>query len=133
MTEISCVYEGELRCVARHGPSGSELLTDAPGDNHGRGEGFSPTDLVATALVSCILTVMGIVAERHRIGLEPCSARVRKTMASEGVRRIERLEVWIELPPQLDDGQRRLLQRAGEGCPVKRSLEGAIPVLLHWS
>jgi putative redox protein len=133
MTEMSCTYEGSLRCLVRHGPSGSELLTDAPVDNHGRGEAFSPTDLLATALVSCILTVMGIVAERHGIDLEPCTARVRKTMASEGVRRIALLEVWIELPPHLEDRQRRLLQKAGDGCPVKHSLEGAIPMMLHWS
>lgn len=133
MIEMSCAYEGHLRCLVRHGPSGSELLTDAPVDNHGRGEAFSPTDLVGTALASCILTVMGIVAERHGIDLQPCHARVRKTMASGGVRRIALLEVWIELPPHLDGRQRRLLEKAGEGCPVKQSLDGAIPVELHWS
>lgn len=133
MTEMTCAYEGNLRCVARHGPSGRELLTDAPVDNHGRGEAFSPTDLVATALVSCILTVMGIVADRHGIDLQPCTARVTKTMSSEGIRKIALLEVWIALPGHLEDRQRRLLQKTGETCPVKQSLEGATEVRLHWS
>ena len=132
MTTITCAYQGQLRCMARHGPSGNELLTDAPTDNQGKGESFSPTDLVATALVSCILTIMGIVADRHGIDLGPCDARVEKTMTSSGERRIELLEVWITLPPRLEDRQRRMLMRAAEGCPVKRSLEGATPIRMHW-
>ena len=132
MTQIDCTYRGQLRCLASHGPSGSSLETDAPTDNQGRGERFSPTDLVATALASCILTIMGIVAEREGITLEPCSASVRKTMTSSGVRRIALLEVWITLPPGLTEEQRRHLQRAGEACPVKRSLEGCVAMELHW-
>lgn len=132
MTSIHCTYEGELRCRAEHGPSGTTLLTDAPTDNQGRGEAFSPTDLVATALVSCILTIMGITAQRHGIALGTCPSRVEKTMTSSGVRRIAQLEVWITLPEGLEESQRQLLIRAGEGCPVKRSLEGAVPMLLHW-
>ena len=132
MTLMQCSYRGGLRCLSVHESSGSQLITDAPLDNQGRGEAFSPTDLVATALASCILTILGIVAERHGIGLEPCTARVEKTMTSEGIRRIALLEVWISLPPGLDAQQRQLLERAGEGCPVKRSLEGAVPMTLHW-
>lgn len=132
MTSMTCHYEGNLRCRAQHAPSGAELLTDAPTDNQGKGEAFSPTDLVATALASCILTVMGINADRHGIQLEPCSARVSKTMTSRGARRIELLEVWITLPQGLDDAQRALLRQAGETCPVKLSLEGATPMRLHW-
>ena len=133
MTTMSCRYEGGLRCLAVHGPSGGELHTDAPIDNQGRGEAFSPTDLVATALATCILTIMGISADRHGIALEGCEARVEKTMSSSGVRRIALLTVWITLPPDLSEEQRQLLRRAGEGCPVKRSLEGAVPMTLHWS
>lgn len=132
MTTILCHYAGSLRCSASHGPSGSELVTDAPSDNQGLGERFSPTDLVATALATCILTVMGIVAERHAIPLEGCTARVEKRMTSGGIRQIERLTVWVALPDGLDDGQQRLLRRAAEGCPVKRSLEGAVAMELHW-
>jgi putative redox protein len=133
MTVMTSRYEGGLRCLSVHEGSGRELLTDAPLDNQGRGESFSPTDLVATALSTCILTILGIVAARHGIPLEGCEARVEKTMTSVGERRIASLEVWIQLPAGLDEAQRQLLIRAGEGCPVKRSLEGAVPMTLHWA
>jgi putative redox protein len=133
MTIVTCRYEGNLRCQAEHGPSGTLLLTDAPVDNQGKGEGFSPTDLVGTALASCILTIMAMTAERHGIALEGSTARVQKTMTSAGVRSIAALEVWITLPAGLDEEQRRLLQRAAAGCPVKRSLQEAVPMDLHWS
>jgi putative redox protein len=132
MTVISSTYQGQLRCHSSHGPSGSQLETDAPTDNQGKGERFSPTDLVATALSTCILTIMGIVAERHNWDLSGCSARAEKTMTSEAPRKIALLEVWIELPPQLDDKARKILQKAGENCPVKLSLEGSVPMRLHW-
>lgn len=133
MTLIDSTYVGELRCRSSHQPSGTELDTDAPTDNQGKGERFSPTDLVATALATCILTIMGIVAQRHGWSLEGTSARVEKTMTSSGVRKIALLEVWITLPEHLDGEAQGILQQAGEGCPVKRSLEGAVPMLLHWS
>jgi putative redox protein len=133
MTSIICRYEGGLRCAATHAGSGSELITDAPLDNQGKGEAFSPTDLVGTALATCVLTVMGIVAERHGIPLEGASVRVEKSMTSGGVRRIALLEAWIDLPADLTASQRNLLVRAGETCPVKVSLEGNVPMRLHWS
>ena len=133
MTTIDSRYEGALRCHSSHGPSGCELETDAPTDNQGKGERFSPTDLVATALSTCMLTIMGIVAERHGWDLEGCSARVEKTMSSDTPRRIAQLTVWVTLPAGLEPQQRALLQRAAETCPVKVSLEGTIPMQLHWS
>ncbi|MFN7678546.1 MAG: OsmC family protein [Cyanobacteriota bacterium] len=133
MTSMVCVYDGELRCTARHGGSASLLETDAPTDNQGKGERFSPTDLVATALATCILTVMGIVARRQGWSLEGASARVEKTMAASGVRKIALLEVWISLPAALSREAVAVLREAGEGCPVKRSLEGSVPMALHWS
>ena len=132
MTTIDSRYEGALRCHASHGPSGSVLETDAPTDNQGKGERFSPTDLVATALSTCILTILGIVAERHDWPLQGATARVQKTMGAEAPRRIVLLEVWISLPADLSEQQRAVLQRAGESCPVKLSLEGAVPIRLHW-
>jgi putative redox protein len=133
MTLIDSVYVGELRCRSSHQPSGTELDTDAPTDNQGKGERFSPTDLVATALSTCMLTIMGIVAERHGWSLAGCHARVEKTMTSEPPRRIALLTVWVQLPEALDSQQRTMLQRAAEACPVKRSLEGAVPMQVHWS
>ncbi len=132
VTRIDSRYEGQLRCQASHGPSGTRLETDAPIDNQGKGERFSPTDLVGTALSTCILTIMGIVAERHGWDLDGCSARVEKSMTQEAPRRIALLEVWIELPAHLDEKARRVLQKAGENCPVKLSLEESVPMRLHW-
>jgi len=132
VTRIDSRYEGQLRCQASHGPSGTRLETDAPIDNQGKGERFSPTDLVATALSTCILTIMGIVAERHGWALSGCSARVEKSMTKEAPRRIALLEVWIELPAHLNEKARRALQKAGDNCPVKLSLEGSVPMRLHW-
>ena len=133
MTVIHSRYAGQLRCQSSHEPSGTQLETDAPTDNQGKGERFSPTDLVATALSTCILTIMGIVAERHGWDLSGCSARVEKSMTSEAPRKIALLEVWIELPPHLDEKARKVLQKAGENCPVKLSLEGSVAMRLHWN
>jgi putative redox protein len=133
MTTIDSRYEGALRCHSRHGPSASVLETDAPTDNQGKGERFSPTDLVATALSTCILTILGIVAERHGWPLQGASARIEKTMTPEAPRRIALLEVWISLPAGLSEQQRAVLRLAGESCPVKLSLEGAVPMRLHWA
>ena len=133
MTRIDSRYSGQLRCHSQHGPSGSTLDTDAPTDNQGKGERFSPTDLVATALSTGMLTIMGIVADRHGLNLEGTTARVEKTMTSEAPRRIAQLTVWVQLPTGLEPQQRALLQRAAENCPVKLSLEGCVPMELHWS
>jgi putative redox protein len=122
MTTIVCRYEGALRCAAEHAASGSRLITDAPVDNQGKGEAFSPTDLVGTAL-----------AERQGIPLEGASVRLEKGMSSSGERRIALLEAWIDLPTGLGAEQRQLLIRAGESCPVKVSLEGCVPMRLHWT
>lgn len=133
MTTITSTYLGGLRCSSVHGPSAAVLLTDAPSDNQGKGEAFSPTDLLATALATCILTILGIVAERHGWRLEGSEVRIEKTMTTDGPRRVARLEAWISLPSELELDQRALLRRAGESCPVKLSLEGAVPMRLHWS
>ena len=137
MTRIQCRYTGDLRCQALHGPSGSELSTDAPTDNQGKGELFSPTDLVATALSTCMLTVMGIVAERKGWPLAGATAHVEKRMSTEAPRRIAALEVWITLPqPLVDSLSERdltLLRQAAETCPVKQSLHDGVAITLHWS
>jgi len=126
MVEIRAVYEGDLRCRVTHGPSGQEFVTDAPKDNQGRGEAFSPTDLVAAALGSCMLTVMGIVAKRHQIDLTGTEACVRKEMVLEPARRIGRLSVTITFPRDFSNEQRRLLEHAALSCPVHHSLHSEI-------
>lgn len=133
MVEISIDYSGQLHCNAVHGPSGAPLATDAPADNQGKGEAFSPTDLVATALGTCIATTMAIVAERHAVELKGMTVQVAKEMASDP-RRIGCLTTEVHLPLPADHPQRELLEQAALGCPVHRSLAAAMerPTKFFW-
>lgn len=131
--EITVTYQGDLRCDARHGPSQARLTTDAPVDNQGKGESFSPTDLVATALGTCMLTIMGIVAQRHAIELKGATVKVEKHMVADPARRIGRLPVTITVPGRLDEKQRKLLIAAAEGCPVHRTLGDRVEMPISWN
>jgi len=122
MVNIDIVYEGSLRCRLKHEPSGTEISTDAPKDNMGKGEAFSPTDLVAAGVASCMVTTMGIYAARHNLALEGARARVTKEMASDP-RRIGRLTITIQLPAHLENTQREVLERAALTCPAHRSMK----------
>lgn len=135
MVKISIRYEGGLRCAATHGPSGETLQTDAPVDNHGRGETFSPTDLVATALGTCMATTMGIVAERHGVDLRGLEVEVTKEMSADAPRRIARLTTTLRLPLPADHPKRVLLENAALACPVHQSLhpDVALPVDFQWA
>lgn len=134
--ELTAIYEGKLRCVATHGPSTAKVATDAPVDNGGSGAEFSPTDLVATALGTCVLTTMGLVAERHGIDLSGMTVRVIKEMTQQPVRRIASLATEIVVPasavPQASDRQR--LEAAAAKCPVHASLHPDInaPLVFHY-
>jgi putative redox protein len=122
MVEITGKYVGELRCEAVHGPSRTTLLTDAPTDNMGRGESFSPTDLLATALGTCIVTTMAIVATRRGIDFSNATFHVEKHMATDPVRRVGRLPVTIRMPAAIAAEDRTVLERAAHTCPVNKSL-----------
>jgi putative redox protein len=134
--DIRIAYEGELRCRCEHGPSGVVLSTDAPMDNQGKGESFSPTDLVATALGSCMLTVMGIVARRHHFPIEGTTVTVVKEMVQEPVRRIGALtvEFHVKNGASLTEKDRKILEQTAHACPVHKSLHPdiRIPVVFHW-
>jgi len=132
MVEILLAYEGDLHCSAVHVPSGTKLVTDAPKDNNGRGESFSPTDLVATALASCMATVMGIVARRKEIALEGMTVSARKYMSEDQPRRISRLELDLRMPLPADHSERKIFESAARGCPVHHSLHPDIEVVLNW-
>jgi putative redox protein len=134
MVRIDVEYQGDLRCAARHVPSGRELVTDAPTDNHGKGESFSPTDLVATALATCMATIMGIFAQRHEIDLGGMKLSVTKEMTASAPRRIARLAVDIWVPCPANHPHKESLERAALACPVHHSLhpEVAKPVVFHW-
>lgn len=133
MVTISVVYQGDLRTQATHGPSKSTFLTDAPVDNQGKGASFSPTDLVATALGTCMLTTMGIVAKRHGWAMEGASCTVEKHMVADPERRIGKLVVTIRMP-ELGEKERTVLERTAFTCPVHKSLHPKveIPVTFHW-
>ncbi len=119
-TEI--IYNGQLRTSAKHLRSGNTIINDAPVDNHGKGEAFSPTDMVATALGTCILTIMGISAQKNKINIEGAKAEVTKTMASDP-RRIAKIEAIIKMPQKnYSDEEKQLIEQALNNCPVCRSL-----------
>ena len=133
MVEINLSYEGDLHCSAVHIPSGNILVTDAPVDNNGRGQAFSPTDLVATALASCMATVIGIVARRKDIDLAGMKVNVRKFMSEDQPRRISRLELDLDIPLPAHHPERKLLESAARGCPVHHSLHPDIDVKMNWN
>ena len=124
MVEINVEYQGTLRCQALHQPSGCKLTTDAPVDNHGKGESFSPTDLVATALASCITTIMGIYADRHEdLDLKGLKIKIEKHMSDESPRRIAKLPLVISFPLGISQKHRSALEETVQHCPVHRSLD----------
>jgi putative redox protein len=122
MVTITGEYQGELHCTATHGPSGNALSTDAPRDNQGRGEAFSPTDLVATAFATCIATTLAIVARPHGIDLAGLRYEVTKEMSAEAPRRVVRLAVRLSMPPAARQAPAGLLEKAAHSCPVALSL-----------
>lgn len=115
------LYLGDLRTESEHLQSGSKMITDAPVDNHGKGEAFSPTNTVANALATCMLTVMGIKAQDLGVQLKGTSAEVTKTMASDP-RRISKIEVNISFPSNYSERERKILENTARNCPVLHSL-----------
>ena len=128
MTTIRIDYLGDLRCEAVHGPSGAKLRTDAPKDNEGKGEAFSPTDLLATATGACMATILGIVARRDGIDLRGMTIEVVKEMVADPARRVGRLGIVFAMPRALPEEQGTKLSRAAEACPVAKSLSPAVKV-----
>ena len=134
MVKITGEYSGELHCTAVHGPSGAALTTDAPKDNQGKGASFSPTDLVATALATCAVTTLAIVARRHGVELGTIKYEVTKEMTSAAPRRIARLAVQLWLPPEAKTLPEGVVRNAVDRCPVHLSLAPEVVrvVDLHW-
>ena len=124
MVRIDATYDGNLRCTATHGPSGKQLITDAPVDNMGKGESFSPTDLLATSMLTCIMTIVAIRADSKKVDVAGMTGSVEKTMAS-GPRRVAKLEVVINLPSELNMEARAWLITEGCKCPVCVSVSEA--------
>ena len=127
MVKIDATYDGNLRCTATHGPSGKQLITDAPVDNMGKGESFSPTDLFATSMLTCIMTIVAIRADSKEIDVTGMTGSVEKTMAS-GPRRVAKLEVVVNLPSGLDMEDRAWLITEGCNCPVCVSVSESMEI-----
>jgi putative redox protein len=133
MVKIEVVYQGDKHSQITHGPSSAVLETDAPKDNNGRGESFSPTDLVAAALGSCMVTVMAISAEKEGIDMRGAKSSVIKEMVANP-RRISRLSVEIEMPKTVPASAREKLEHIAQTCPVAKSInqEIAVPINFKW-
>lgn len=123
MAQIKNIYKGDLRTESIHLKSGNKIITDAPPDNNGKGEAFSPSDLVCASLASCMMTIMGIVANREGIDISGLEADVLKVM-HQSPRKISEIQITMTLknPESLSEKQREVLKRAAHTCPVALSL-----------
>ena len=121
MSDINITYDGDLRTTATHLKSGSVITTDAPIDNRGKGEEFSPTDLFATALGACMLTIMGITADAHGFKIDGSEIKINKVMG-RSPRRVGHIKVVIDICGDLADKQKQLLIKAAHHCPVSKSI-----------
>jgi putative redox protein len=129
----SIIYKGHLRCEATHLQSGSIIETDAPTDNRGKGERFSPTDLLCVSLATCIVTTIGLKAADMQIDLSDTNMEVTKHMLSDP-RRVGKVEIKIVFPSalQLEEKERIIFQRVGDNCPVKKSLHPDVEVVVEY-
>jgi len=132
MSTSKVTYLGNLRTECEHLKSGNTYITDAPTDNNGKGEAFSPTDTVATGLANCMLTVMGIKAAQMDVTLDGSVAMVTKTMASNP-RRISKIEITMQLPANISTKSQRILENTGNTCPVHHSLHPDIEKVIEFN
>jgi uncharacterized OsmC-like protein len=122
MATIETIYLGELRTEAKHVLSGDKVITDAPLDNQGKGEAFSPTDLMSASLGSCMFTIMGIAAREHGFNIDGTSCFITKIMAADP-RRVSEIQISFDFPAiQYSDKQKLILEKAAKNCPVAKSL-----------
>ena len=133
MNTFEIKYQGDLRTTATHLDSGSKISTDAPKDNHGLGETFSPTDMVCTALASCILTIMAIAVEKNGININGTKAMVTKTMGNNP-RRISKIDIELTFTKDYETKTKIILERAAFNCPVHQSLSEKVEknILFHY-
>ena len=132
MTTSVVFYSGNLRTESQHLQSGETITTEAPTDNEGTGQAFSPTDLAATSLANCMMTVMGIVASRHNIDIDGTRANVEKFMGVNP-RRIIEIKIDFHFPNNYDTATKKLLEQAALNCPVAKSLSKSISQNIHFN
>lgn len=131
MSTSKVTYLGNLRTQNEHLKSGNTFITDAPTDNNGKGQAFSPTDTVATGLANCMLTVMGIKARDLHVNMDGATAMVTKTMAANP-RRISKIEVALQMPSGIDKKSQKILENTGRTCPVMQSLHPDIEKVIQF-
>ena len=129
MNTFEVKYQGNLRTTAIHLDSGSKISTDAPKDNHGLGETFSPTDMLCSSLASCILTIMAIAVEKKDIDIKDTKAIVKKTMVNNP-RRIAKIEIELTFPKQYDSKIKAILERAAHNCPVHHAISKSVEKII---
>lgn len=132
MSTAKVTYLGNLRTENEHLKSGNKFITDAPTDNNGKGEAFSPTDTVATGLANCMITMMGIKARDMQVNMDGTTAMVTKTMAADP-RRISKIEVVLDFPAGIDDKSRKILENTARTCPVHFSLHPDIERIITFN
>ena len=132
MSKIKCSYLGDLKCEAKHLQSGNKIKTDAPLDHCGKGENFSPTDLLATSLGSCLLTIMAIKARTNGWELENISLNIEKIMTKNKERKIEKLIIDIYIPEDLPKEKLNFIKNASKDCPVTRNLSDSLLITINW-
>ena len=125
MNKFEVKYQGNLRTIATHLDSGSKIKTDAPKDNHGLGEAFSPTDMLCSSLASCILTIMAIAVEKRDVDIKGTTAIIKKTMVNNP-RRIAKIDIDLTFPKKYDSKIKTILERAADNCPVHHALSQSI-------
>ena len=132
MTKIKCSYLGDLNCEAIHLQSGNRIKTDAPLDHFGKGECFSPTDLLATSLGTCLLTIMAIKAKSKGFELGDIYLNIEKLMTQNNERKIKKLMIDIFIPDSTSNKTIDFLKKASEDCPVSRNLSQEIDIKISW-
>ncbi len=132
MNKINCSYLGDLKCVSTHLQSGSKVITEAPLDHYGKGESFSPTDLLATSLGSCLLTIMAIKANMNGWELKNISLDIEKVMTRNNERKIKQLKIDIYIPKDYSKEKINFIKNASEDCPVTRNLSKSLELQINW-
>ena len=132
MSKITCSYLGDLKCEAKHLQSGNLITTDAPIDHCGKGENFSPTDLLATSLGSCLLTIMSIKARSNGWELKNIYLDIEKIMTKNKERKIAQLKIDIYIPDDLSKEKIDFIKNASEDCPVTRNLSESLDIIINW-
>ena len=132
MIQVECSYIGDLKCEAKHLKSGSRIYTNAPLDHCGKGENFSPTDLLATSLGTCLLTIIAIKARSKGWELENISLDIDKIMTKKGKRQIEKLIINIYIPEYTSKEKFNFFKKASKECPVTRNLSESLNVQIYW-